>query len=265
MLSSNSVAAFDAIAETYDQDFGQNPIGSLMRHRVWEACLNVFKPGDSILELNAGTGIDALFLAEHGIHVHAVDSSPGMISRLEQKVSRPGLRGRISFQILENEHLAEIHEKLFDGALSNFGGLNCVEDLSAVASALSRLLRPGARFIACFLNKFCLLEIAAFARRGKFRSAFRRWGKGGLKANVGGREVWVQYPSVRELYRLFSPYFELEALEGLGVVLPPTWASARVAGSGRSLRFLSNLDRRIGRLRFLNSLGDHVLLQLRRA
>ncbi len=264
MVFSSSVAAFDAIAQTYDEDFGQNPIGSQMRHRVWEACLNVFKPGDSILELNAGTGIDALFLAEQGIHVHAVDSSPGMISKLQQKVNRPGLRGRISYQILENEQIADIHEKLFDGALSNFGGLNCVEDLSALAWSLSRLLHPGARLIACFLNRFCLLEIAAFARRGKFRSAFRRWGKGGFKANVGGRKVWVQYPSVRELCRRFWPYFELEALEGLGVVLPPAWASARAANNGGFLRLLSNLDRRIGRLRFLNSLGDHVLLQLRR-
>lgn len=261
---SNSAAAFDSVAETYDADFGQNPIGILMRERVWETCLKVFKPGDTVLDLNAGTGIDATFLAQNGIYVHAVDISPRMIYQLEQKVIRLGLRERVTSQVAALENLAGFGGKLFDGALSNFGGLNCVKDFPAVVRSISKLLQPGAPLVVCLLSKFYLMEILAFVRRGKIGLAFRRWKTDGSHANIGGQKLRVQYPSLRQICQDFSPFFEIESIEGLGIVLPPTWATGRTATSKTPLRFLSIVDRGIGRFPILRSLGDHVLLQLRR-
>ncbi len=43
------------------------------------------KAGASIVELGAGTGRVALPLARAGYHVHAVDSSPAMLARLQEK------------------------------------------------------------------------------------------------------------------------------------------------------------------------------------
>ena len=40
-----------------------------------------FTPGQSILEINCGTGIDALHLASRGVRVDAFDAAPGMIAR----------------------------------------------------------------------------------------------------------------------------------------------------------------------------------------
>ena len=67
--------AFDALAERYDGMFTNSLIGRAQRDAVWSMAIRTFKCGDRILELNCGTGEDALFLAHHGITVLACDAS----------------------------------------------------------------------------------------------------------------------------------------------------------------------------------------------
>jgi methylase of polypeptide subunit release factors len=52
-----------------------NPILVWMRGLVRDIYLRNFKRGDRLLELNAGTGADAVFLAGRGIEVFATDIS----------------------------------------------------------------------------------------------------------------------------------------------------------------------------------------------
>ena len=54
-------------------------IGRAQRGAVWEILLDIFEEGAHILELNCGTGEDALFLARHDMSVVACDASEGMI------------------------------------------------------------------------------------------------------------------------------------------------------------------------------------------
>ena len=52
----------------------------------------------------------------------------------------------MQFEVTANEEIGNLGEcGLFDGALSNFSGLNCVEDLAAVARQLASLVKPGGR------------------------------------------------------------------------------------------------------------------------
>src|SRR5439155_27048295 len=106
---------------------------------------------DHILELNCGTGEDALYLARRGVHVMATDASEPMLHIARQKAQQAGLSDRIDVCRMTIEALttagwpdAPCLPRAFDGALSNFGGLNCVANLPRVAEGLAACLRPGA-------------------------------------------------------------------------------------------------------------------------
>src|SRR5690606_26147913 len=102
------------------------------------------KPGSRILEINAGTGIDALYFASKGHHVHATDLSDGMIAQIKRKAAFPEAQGRFTYQQLSFEALDQTTETGFDYVFSNFGGLNCTDDLRKVTRHLPPLLKNDA-------------------------------------------------------------------------------------------------------------------------
>ena len=107
-----------------------------MRKQVYEHVNNFLKAQSKILELNAGTGIDALYFIGHGHRVHATDLSDGMIRELKKKVGNYDLGDKLTIQQLSFTHLDEINENAFDFVFSNFGGLNCEDELNNVSSHL---------------------------------------------------------------------------------------------------------------------------------
>src|SRR4029077_1199115 len=112
----------------------------------------------------------------------------------------------------------------FDGALSDFAGLNCIVDLGAVARDLAGLLKPGARMVVCLFGTRCIWEILWYLIHGQPRKAFRRMRSAGDVARLAcGMTVRVRYPSVRALTRLFRPEFRLKAWKGVGVAVPPSY------------------------------------------
>jgi SAM-dependent methyltransferase len=152
---------FDATAETYDDTFTNSLIGNAQRQVVWDELDRVFHAGDRVLELNCGTGVDALHLGDRGVHVLACDVAPRMIGVASRRLSK--LDTRVEFRTLATEKILEIRDSVssaqFDGAFSNFAGLNCVEDLSAVARDLAQLLKPHAQIVLCLFGPFCAWEI----------------------------------------------------------------------------------------------------------
>ncbi len=80
-------APFDAIAEQYDRTFSSSMIGQLQRAAVWREFRKSFRAGDRILDIGCGTGVDASFLAEHGIDVIACDKSSQMLRVAAQRIT----------------------------------------------------------------------------------------------------------------------------------------------------------------------------------
>ncbi len=74
-VENQTVLAFDSLAARYDDLFTRSMIGRAQRGAVWDVLLDTFEPGSHILELNCGTGEDALFLAQHDVSVVACDAS----------------------------------------------------------------------------------------------------------------------------------------------------------------------------------------------
>src|ERR1700761_7217805 len=78
--------AFTGQSALFDDLYSTNTIINYKRERVRDHVLQYLSPGSSILELNSGTGEDALFFAGKGHKVHATDISTGMQQELKRKV-----------------------------------------------------------------------------------------------------------------------------------------------------------------------------------
>jgi len=256
-----SGAAFDRIARQYDEIFTHSAIGRAQRELVHRELLPVFARGSRILDLNCGTGEDAIHLASQGIEVVACDASPAMIDVCRRKHATTDVALPAKFLVCPNERLDRLSSFApFDGALSNFGGLNCTSDLTAVRRMMEPLLSPGSAFFVCLAGRVCAWEIAWYALSGRWEKALRRVRPSGSVATIGGLNFRVHYPSVRQIAAAFAPSFRFHAWRGIGVALPPSWLEPFFYNRPRTVRCLQWLDRHIGAWPGFRGVADHVLL-----
>lgn len=257
-------AAFDQLAAEYDRIFTESFIGRAQRNAVWKVLMNTFKANDKVLELNCGTGEDALFLARRGISVFACDASGRMIGRAEQRLNLEPERLPIVFCQLPTERIGELRPDVpFDGTFSNFSGLNCVADLGALAGTLSGAVKLGGRLLLCFSSRFCLIEIGYYLFRGQAKKALRRC-KGNTIATLGNLRVPVYYPTLSQIRRDFAPHFELRSCRGIGVVVPPSYCESWAQRHRKVFRRLCRIEDVIADIPVFRVMGDHVLLCLER-
>lgn len=269
-LGSESIArAFDTLAETYDDVFTRSQIGRAQRATVHRELDRAFRPGQHILEINCGTGVDAVHLGRRGVVVIACDASPRMIEVARKRTAGAEIERRPEFLVLPVERIATLTEAegrgRFDGAFSNFAGLNCVADLSPVAQGLGALLKPGAILLLCVFGRFCAWEILWYLMHGKPRKAFRRLRPDGDCARLAdGAVVHAHYPAVRTLARLFAPHFRLKEWKGVGVAVPPTYLESVSCRFPRVFAALREIDRWVGSYPVVRGMADHVLLRFER-
>jgi ubiquinone/menaquinone biosynthesis C-methylase UbiE len=258
-------AAFDRIAQTYDGRFTDSLIGRAQRAAVWKVLTRTFRTRQNILELNCGTGEDAVFLAGQGITVFALDASRQMIARAQQRLRHNSPQLPIVFSELPTERIGDLRpERQFDGAFSNFSGLNCVADLGVVASSLAVLVKQDGCLVLCFSTRFCLIEILYYLAIGEWRKALRRC-KGYSEVTIDDVRFTVYYPTIRQIRRHFKPHFRLRSCTGIGVTVPPSYLEGWARRHPSFFRVLSRLDGRLARLPILRSTGDHVLLSFVKA
>jgi ubiquinone/menaquinone biosynthesis C-methylase UbiE len=265
MQTASSVSlAFDSIAERYDELFTQSLIGRAQRKVVWEELARSFSPFDHVLELNCGTGEDALFLARRGISVLACDASPAMVSVAQRRLASEAPQANLQFQVLSNEDLNKLHPSVqFDGAFSNFSGLNCVEDISPIARNLGKLVRSNGRLILCVSSRFCVWETLWFLCRANARKAFRRI-SGRTIAHIDGTAIPVWYHTIRNLRRIFASWFRLGSIRAVGLFVPPSYLESQLHDRPRVIASLEKIDSLVASLPLLRSIGDHVLLNFER-
>jgi len=254
--------AFDSIAEQYDDIFTYSLIGRAQRKAVWGVLLQTFRAGDRVLELNCGTGEDALFLAKMGVSVYACDASQRMISVAAWRMANAARGSQVQLEARPSEQIGLLPgPKSFDGVFSNFSGLNCVEDLAGVARQLAGLVKPGGRLVLCLSTRYCLWEAGWYLAQRRFGRAIRRW-KGSTTASLGNSQVRVQYPTLREIKRMFAPAFRLRSCKAVGLTVQPSYVEHLARMFPKALRRLESIDRRIAALPGCRVLGDHMLLVL---
>jgi SAM-dependent methyltransferase len=146
----------------------------------------------------------------------------------------------------------------FDGALADFGVLNCVADLPSVAAALAGRLRPGAALVASVMGPWVPWEWAWFLARARPRRALVRLARGGAR----WRSLAVRYPTPGRLERAVAPAVRLDRLAALGALVPPPYAGGWAARHPALLARLERWERRFETWPPLPWLADHYLAEL---
>ena len=259
-------APFDTVAAAYDETFTSSQVGRAQRTAVWQELAKIFKFGDRVLEIGCGTGVDACYLAERGVEVLALDPSSRMIDQASRRVNQKGLQSLVRTRVLRAEEISSLPtDEPFDGAFSNFGALNCVEDITLIAQALAKLLKPSASAVLCWMGPYCLWEISRYLSQANASKAFRRMHRKGIRARIGdGAFVHVHYPSVGFLSRIFAPTFQLKQVRGIGVTVPPSYMEPWAQRHPRTFEVCARLDSWFGRCPGTRLLGDHVMVRLER-
>jgi len=256
-------AVFDPLAERYDSDFTQSELGRLLRRRVWRWLDRAFARGDRVLELNCGTGEDAVHLAARGVNVLATDASEAMLEIARKKIASRELQGQVDVQQVELGQLDVLlgYAGKFDGAFSSFGGLNCVAEIAPVAQVLADLLKPGAHVVVCVMGPLVPWEWVWFLTQGEWRKAFRRLAARG----TSWRGITVRYPTPTQLREAFGQGFILRHSAGLGVLVPPTFAAEWARRHPGWLERLDRWETGLERWPLMAWLGDHYLMEFVRA
>jgi SAM-dependent methyltransferase len=246
--------AFDAIADRFDERFGEWRSVAAQRRAVYSALLRAFPVASRVLEIGGGTGIDAAWLTARGRNVFMTDASPAMV-----QVARQRLGSRTA--VLAAERLSELKTGPFDGAFSNFAALNCVVDLLPVAKGLARLVRPGGQVMLVLFGGFAPGELVVQLLRRDWQAAVRRLHHD-APARLGGREFSVRYHRPWEITSAMRPWFRLVGRRGIGVTVPPSAAEPWISRHPRLLGAMEAIDRVLNRP--LAGLGDHVLYHFER-
>jgi ubiquinone/menaquinone biosynthesis C-methylase UbiE len=260
-------APFDAVALQYDDMFTSSAIGAAQRAAVWKVLATTFQSGDRVLEIGCGTGVDACFMAERGVQVVACDSSSQMIAVASRRIREKRLQNLVQTLVLPAEQLSNLPStEKFDGAFSNFGAMNCVEDLSRLAKTLAERLKPGATALLCWMGHLCAWEIAWYLAHGNRRKAFRRLNRNGVSAKIAdGASVQVRYPTTSEIARQFAPQFRVKSVHGIGVAVPPSYVEAWARRHPRLLSLCQRADTILGCTPGLRNFADHILVRLERS
>ena len=235
MINEQAAArAFSQQALVFDALDTGNSIIAYKRLRVRDHVMRHLAEGSSILELNAGTGEDAIFFARRGHRVHATDIATGMQEALWEKVERSGLTenagpltGRVTRELCSFTELASLRERgPYDLIFSNFAGLNCTDELDEVLRSFDPLLKPGGQVTLTILPKFSLWE-SLLVFKGKFRTATRRWSSWfsskGTRSHVEGHYFRCWYYSPDFVIKALGNGYELLGLEGLCTMVPPSY------------------------------------------
>jgi SAM-dependent methyltransferase len=146
---------------------------------IWKVCSEGYL---RILELNAGTGIDAVELAKRGYFIHATDIVRYVGAPPEKSIQSLG--DRITSRIVPIL-LAEIQGAPYDAIFSDLGGLNCIPDLRPIIQQLPMVLKPGGLLTWVLMPRPCLWELAEIFR-GHPRLAVRRFARGGTRTHLEG-------------------------------------------------------------------------------
>jgi Methylase involved in ubiquinone/menaquinone biosynthesis len=258
--------AFDSIAGAFDTHYGQWRSVAAQRAAVRASLMRAFPVGARVLELGGGTAEDATWLTHQDRVVTMTDVSPAMVRIAEGKLRslgapQPGVvdAGRLDDFVPQ---ILAANGSRFDGAFSNFAGLNCVTDLARTARGLAQLVRPGGHAVLVVFGTASIGELVVQLVLRNPRAAIRRMSKSDVPARLGGRSFTVRYHRRGDLVRAMAPWFRLVSTKGIGVFVPPSAAEPWISSYPRVVRAMELADEVVSGV--LAPLGDHILYAFER-
>lgn len=251
----------------YDREFTFSRIGMVQRRMVWGYLDRMLQmPGMNVLELNCGTGTDAIHLARNGHRVLATDISEEMLKVAREKTRQFGVEDRITHLRLGFDDLAQLTTPPVDLVLSDFGGFNCIdaEHLQQLVVPIADALKPRGRLIAVLMPDRCISETAYHLLRGEIKPAFRRGRHDPVWAGLSGSGVVTWYHHPQRLAETFASHFKVVNIRPIGLFVPQTHLEHRFGHRGRLLERLAKWDERFSNWNWTARYADHYLIDLER-
>ena len=142
---------FDAVASRYDVT---NTVLSFGRDRAWRRAtraLLTVGPGDTVLDIAAGTGVSTVELARTGARCLAADFSRGMlVAGRSRLVARHGT-SPVPF-VAADALALPLPDATVDAVVMSFGLRNVV-DPDAALREFARVTRPGGTLVICEFSR----------------------------------------------------------------------------------------------------------------
>ncbi len=254
--------SFDKAALNYDETFTHSEIGKMQRHLVYGELLKQLHSVRDILEINCGTGEDALWLAQRNYNVTATDISPKMIEVAKSK----GNFNNLHFATADMKSIATTFSgQHFDMIFSNFGGLNCLSkpELRTFFCDSKSVLSEKGRMVLVIMPKNTLWEQFYFLAKAQFSSIFRRKKEFAI-ADVNGEKVPTYYFNPKDIVNLAKQDFELVSQKPIGFFVPPSYLEPFFSNRKGLLRFLNSLEKGISSWPFLSKYADHYIITLQK-
>jgi ubiquinone/menaquinone biosynthesis C-methylase UbiE len=260
-----AAAAFSKQSVIFDALYSGNTIIQYKRKRVRDHVSQFLAPNSTILELNSGTGEDAIWFAQQGHRVHATDISTGMQNVMVEKIQKAGLANNISYELCSFTELDQLkHKGPYDLVFSNFAGLNCTGELDKVLHSLTALLKPGGMATLVVLPPFCLWE-ALLALKGQFKTAFRRsFSSKGVTAHLEGKHFTCWYYRPSYITSQAKSQFDVYGFEGLCTIVPPSYLEHFPQKRPSLYRFLMTQENRLKSTWPWKYMGDYYIISLRK-
>ncbi|TSE10874.1 MULTISPECIES: class I SAM-dependent methyltransferase [Aquimarina] len=257
--------AFDIAAIAYDDVFTHSHIGKYQRELVYYSLAKTLSTHKNlnILEINCGTGHDAIWLANKGHRILATDISSQMITIAKTKLSSN--QNQLEFRQLDINALNETHfDDSFDLIFSNFGGLNCLSpiQLHTFFNSASKILKPEGKIIGVIMPKNCLFENIYFILKRNFKNVFRRNTKNSIAVNVDGNLVKTWYYNPKNIRKFSKNNFRVNKVRPIGFFIPPSYLEPFFKKKLGLLRLLNRSDRIVKHFSFLSKYSDHYLISL---
>jgi ubiquinone/menaquinone biosynthesis C-methylase UbiE len=257
--------AFSTQSAVFDELTNANAMEVEYRGMIRAHVEQFILPGEYMLELNCGTGLDAVFFAGKGLKVHATDNAPGMLEQLSYKVTSQALQNSITYERCSFNQLSLVKNPVaqFDHVFSDYGGLNCAEDIASVIKQLDPYLKPGGMAHLVLIAPVCLWEWATLFK-GKFRFAFRRLTKKGLRSHLEGHYFNTYYYSPASIRKAFGKKYTLMQLRSMGCFMPPTFNDYFPARHPRLFRLLKRTELALNTTWPFNRTGDLFIISLKK-
>ena len=136
---------FDGVAKNYDKANDLLSFGSARLWRKKVAKLVNSQPGQTILDLAAGTGSSSVVFMREGVKVVAADFSQGMLE--EGRKRHP----QLEFVFADAANLP-FGDQEFDTVTISFGIRN-VEKTEVALAEMLRVLKPGGKLVVCEFSR----------------------------------------------------------------------------------------------------------------
>ncbi|MBI2429911.1 MAG: class I SAM-dependent methyltransferase [Ignavibacteriales bacterium] len=193
--------------------------------------------------------------------MHAMDIAEGMVNEIKRKVVSLKLQDKITVEQRSFTEAGALAPKQFDHIFSNFGGLNCVQEIAPVAEQLRTILKPNGLVTLVVMPPVCPWEVL-YILKGEISIGLRRFHKEGIMAHIEGVHFKTYYHSVSKVIKSFGDDFSVLKIRGVASFSPPPYMEKFPKRFARFYSFLQSLDEKYSAFPPFNHWADQCIITM---